>query len=183
MRTSEVWAYPRSSDWWKITARRFTDEQQMDDFRVSRETFKYIYTTLKPALQRQDTSYRLCIPLGKLVAIALYKLASTTEYRTVANLFAVSRTSVCCQSDLCLLLCAWLLQGCDCNTLPKMYQNTWSSPTVCDSRLFWLAVWNSTVWGCYWWFSHPYFETSTVPFWFSQQKRLAFHHSTSSCRW
>ncbi len=109
MRTLEVWAYPQTSDWWEITAQRFTDEQWLEDFRVSRETFKYICTNLKPALQRQDTSYRLCIPLEKWVAIALYKLASTTEYRTVANLFAVSRTSVCrCVHDVCKAVIAIL---------------------------------------------------------------------------
>lgn len=95
MQTSEVWVHPRKSDWWEITAQRCTDDQWLEDLRVSRETFRYICTTLKPVLQRQDTSFRLCIPLEKGVAIALYKLASTTEYRTVANLFAVSWTSVC----------------------------------------------------------------------------------------
>lgn len=109
MRTAEVWAYQRTSDWWENTAQRFTDEQWLGDFRVSRETFTYICTTLKPALQRQDTTYRLCIPLEKRVAIALYKLASTTEYRTVANLFAVSRTSVCrCVHDFCKAVIAIL---------------------------------------------------------------------------
>ncbi|XP_051579062.1 uncharacterized protein gpr132a isoform X1 [Myxocyprinus asiaticus] len=102
MQTSKVWAYPRTSDWWEITAQRFTDDQWLEDFRVSRETFKSICTTVKPALERRDTAFRLCIPLEKRVAIALYKLASTSEYRTVGNLFAVSQTSVCrCVHEFC----------------------------------------------------------------------------------
>ncbi|XP_063062975.1 uncharacterized protein LOC134455685 [Engraulis encrasicolus] len=89
-----VWTYPRSSDWWEHTAMAYNDEQWLNDFRVSRETFDYLCRALRPALQRRNTSFRLAIPLEKRVAIALYKLASTVEYRTVANLFAVGKTTV-----------------------------------------------------------------------------------------
>ncbi|XP_055056402.2 putative nuclease HARBI1 isoform X1 [Misgurnus anguillicaudatus] len=108
-RPPRVWAYPRTGDWWENTAQRFTDDQWLEDFRVSRDTFTYICSTLKSALQKKDTRYRLCIPLEKRIAIALYKLASSSEYGTVANLFAVSRTSVChCVHDFCKAVIAIL---------------------------------------------------------------------------
>ncbi|KAH7956332.1 hypothetical protein HPB52_008184 [Rhipicephalus sanguineus] len=49
---------------------------------------------LGAALLRQDTVMRKAISLDKRVAIALYRLATSAEDRTVANLFGVSRSSV-----------------------------------------------------------------------------------------
>jgi len=46
-------------------------------------------------MERKDTNFRLCIPLAKRVAIAVYALASSAEYRTVGALFGVSKASVC----------------------------------------------------------------------------------------
>ncbi|KAH7982259.1 hypothetical protein HPB52_003548 [Rhipicephalus sanguineus] len=45
-------------------------------------------------MKRQDTVMRKAISLDKRVAIALYRLATSAEERTVANLFGVSRSSV-----------------------------------------------------------------------------------------
>ncbi|XP_029923749.1 putative nuclease HARBI1 [Myripristis murdjan] len=101
-RRPKVWFYPRSSDWWENTAAAFTDDQWLQHFRVSRKTFSYICTTLRPQLKRQDTTYRLCIPLQKRVALALYKLANPCDYKTVADLFAVGVASVCrCVHEFC----------------------------------------------------------------------------------
>lgn len=45
-------------------------------------------------MRLQDTNMRRAIPLDKRIAIALYRLASSAEERTVAHLFGVSRPSV-----------------------------------------------------------------------------------------
>lgn len=101
-RRPKVWFYPRTSDWWENTAAEFTDDQWLQHFRVSRETFSYLCRTLKHHLKRQDTTYRLCIPLQKRVALALYKLANPCDYKTVAALFAVGVASVCrCVHEFC----------------------------------------------------------------------------------
>ncbi|XP_044059401.1 putative nuclease HARBI1 [Siniperca chuatsi] len=101
-RRPKVWFYPRISNWWENAAATFTDDQWLQYFRVSRETFSYICTTLKPQLKRQDTTYRLCIPLQKRVALTLYKLANPCDYKTVADLFAVGVASVCrCVHEFC----------------------------------------------------------------------------------
>ena len=64
-----------------------------DNFRVSRSLFEKICERTKD-LTRTDTNMRLCIPLAKRVAIALYALGSSAEYRTVAHLFGVGRSTV-----------------------------------------------------------------------------------------
>ncbi|KAJ8395787.1 hypothetical protein AAFF_G00028340 [Aldrovandia affinis] len=101
-RTRSVWAHTRSNDWWERVALHFTDEEWLQEFRLSRETFYFICNKLKSALERKDTAFRLCIPLNKKVAIALWKLATTSDYRTVGDLFGVSVTSVCrCVHEFC----------------------------------------------------------------------------------
>ncbi|XP_051948588.1 uncharacterized protein LOC127619676 [Xyrauchen texanus] len=62
---------------------------------MSEETFIYLYNILRPVMERQDTSFRKCVPLKKRVAIALWKLATGSEYRTIGHLFGVSITTVC----------------------------------------------------------------------------------------
>lgn len=62
-------------------------------FRVSRETFSEMVDKLSK-LEKQDTSFREAIPLAKRIGIALYALGSSSEYRTVADLFSVGRSTV-----------------------------------------------------------------------------------------
>lgn len=101
-RRPKVWVRPRLGGWWETTAATFTDDQWLQHFRVSRETFSHLCETLEPQLKRQDTTYRLCIPLQKRVALTLYKLANPCDYKTVADLFAVGVASVCrCVHEFC----------------------------------------------------------------------------------
>ena len=45
-------------------------------------------------IEKSDTPLRMAIPLDKRVAIALYALGSSAEYRTVSSLFGVGRSTV-----------------------------------------------------------------------------------------
>ncbi|XP_070412035.1 uncharacterized protein [Nothobranchius furzeri] len=65
---------------------------------------------LRPAMQKRNTNFRACVPLRKRVAIALWKLATNSEYRSIGLLFGVSTTSVCrCVQDFCKAVCKLLL--------------------------------------------------------------------------
>lgn len=69
---------------------------------MSREIFSHLCAALKPQLKRQDTTYRLCIPLQKRVALTLYKLANPCDCETVADLFSMGVASVCrCVHKFC----------------------------------------------------------------------------------
>ncbi|XP_030621103.1 protein ANTAGONIST OF LIKE HETEROCHROMATIN PROTEIN 1 [Chanos chanos] len=69
---------------------------------MSRETFQYICRRLKPALEKMDTNYRVSVPLQKRVAVALWKLATNAEYRTVSHLFGVGISTACdCVKESC----------------------------------------------------------------------------------
>ncbi|KAI1898755.1 hypothetical protein AGOR_G00075640 [Albula goreensis] len=87
LRSPLTWSYPRSDDWWTEIACNYTDDQWLQDFRLSRETFSYICVNIRGLMEKKDTNFRLCIPLKKRVAIALFKLASTAEYRLIGGLF------------------------------------------------------------------------------------------------
>ncbi|XP_077340561.1 uncharacterized protein LOC143984121 [Lithobates pipiens] len=61
---------------------------------MSEETFSYLCAKLCPAMEKQNTNFRACLPLRKRVAIALWKLATNSEYRSIGRLFGVSKSSV-----------------------------------------------------------------------------------------
>ena len=80
----------------------FNDAQWTQNFRMSRATFDYLCRRLQPDLERHDTNYRQCIPTKKRIAIALWKLATNSEYRSIAHLFGVGISTVCdCVHKFC----------------------------------------------------------------------------------
>ena len=62
---------------------------------MSKETFVYICSKLSPALVRTDTVTRKCLSVEWRVAVTLWCLVTPTEYRTIAHLFGIARSTVC----------------------------------------------------------------------------------------
>ena len=80
----------RSSIWWdRIVSQCFDSCDWLENFRMSRDTFSYLCQELKPIIERHDSATRRAIPVKQRVAIALWKLATNGEYRTIAHLFGV----------------------------------------------------------------------------------------------
>ena len=73
----------------------FTPTDWLENFRVSRETFQYLYEKLSPLISRQNTQLCKCVSMMKCVAIPLWYLATCSEYRTLAHLFGLARCTVC----------------------------------------------------------------------------------------
>lgn len=88
-----VWAYPREASWYESTLPHLPESAFRENFRMTRGTFRYILNVCE-SMRRLDTNMRKAIPLHKRVAIAIYRLATSAEERTVANVFGVSRSSV-----------------------------------------------------------------------------------------
>ncbi|XP_070406843.1 uncharacterized protein [Nothobranchius furzeri] len=98
---------------WDVTMPNFTPSDWIAHFRMSEETFSCLCSTLRPAMQKRNTNFRACVPLRKRVAIALWKLANNSEYRSIWLLFGVSTTSVCCcVQDFCKAVCKILPAEC-----------------------------------------------------------------------
>ncbi|XP_074548365.1 uncharacterized protein LOC141806643 [Halichoeres trimaculatus] len=104
------WTTIPSSDWWeRVVMTEFQPSDWLDKFRMSKETFFYLCEKLRPRLARQDTSFRLALPVEKRVAVALWRLASNIEYRTISTLFGVGKSTVCrCVRDMCHAIVALL---------------------------------------------------------------------------
>ena len=62
---------------------------------MSKETFNYLCGKLRIHIEKRYTNKRSAISFKQRVAICLWFLASSVEYRTIAHLFGVSRPSVC----------------------------------------------------------------------------------------
>ncbi|KAG0441425.1 hypothetical protein HPB47_015952 [Ixodes persulcatus] len=92
-RERHVWAYPRARSWYETTLPYFPESTFRENFRLDRSTFRYIVSVCE-CMRRNNTNMRQAIPREKRVAIALYRVATSAEDRTVANLFGVSRSSV-----------------------------------------------------------------------------------------
>nr|XP_033932532.1 protein ALP1-like [Pseudochaenichthys georgianus] len=126
----------RSSDWWNTIASDFSPQQFMQNFRVSRESFEYICNQLSGVLGRRNTNYRRCLSIKKRVAIALWKLATGGEYRTISHLFGVGLSTVfLCVQDFCRATMEVLLplhiKFPDVEKLVEMatfFNNSWRAP-------------------------------------------------------
>ena len=84
----------RYGSFWEKDVAMNGDAFFKEAFRMERSKFDILVENLK-GLQKKDTNFRLCIPLAKRIAIALYALGSSAEYHTVGSLFGVSKASVC----------------------------------------------------------------------------------------
>ncbi|XP_011194841.3 prostatic spermine-binding protein-like [Zeugodacus cucurbitae] len=69
------------------------DMRFKENFRLNKKAFIKLCQKVKE-IEKENNNMRLCIPVEKRVAIALYALGSSAEYRTVASLFGVGRTTV-----------------------------------------------------------------------------------------
>ena len=118
----------------------FTDRQWYENFRVSRETFQYIVSEVIHEIRRQDTMFRKAVCPSTKVAILLYYLGSIAEYRTIANLFGVSKyflsykrgsSSYRKKAENIFPVCA---KGEDLKEVMKIYREKWGFLHVRSNR-------------------------------------------------
>ena len=62
-------------------------------FAFSSPTFAQLIKQVGPHLRRNDTTLRRAVPVEKRIACAIYALGSTSELRTVANLFGLGKST------------------------------------------------------------------------------------------
>ena len=132
----KVWTLPRSGQWFDMAVTEFSDKEWRENFRLSKETFMYVVSMVGENVSRKDTKLRKAVSTQKRIAIALYFIGSTAEYRTIANLFGVSTSFVCkCIKDVAKAIVAKL--RCHFLSLPKgdelleiikLYKEKWGFP-------------------------------------------------------
>lgn len=72
----------------------YGDAWWRENLRMSRETFKMVCDELRPHIERQTTVFRQAISVEARVAMTIWRLATNVEYRTIASLFGVGRSTV-----------------------------------------------------------------------------------------
>ncbi|KAJ8374508.1 hypothetical protein SKAU_G00050880 [Synaphobranchus kaupii] len=97
------WSITESTDWWeRIVMKEFQPRDWLEKFRMSKDTFFTLCTKLQPRLARMNTNFRQALPLEKRVAVALWRLATNVEYRTISVLFGVGCSTVGqCVREVC----------------------------------------------------------------------------------
>ena len=68
--------------WWK------------ENLRMSRDTFYILCNELRPYVQKECTNMRSTITVEERVAVTVWKLATNIEYRSLASLFGLGRSTV-----------------------------------------------------------------------------------------
>ena len=91
----KIWAKPRAATFWEETCQGWSDQDWKENFRMSRVAFEYIAMELSPIISKRDTNFRKAISARQRLAVTLYRLADTASYRTIANLFAIGKSTVC----------------------------------------------------------------------------------------
>ena len=89
------WCIHRSRQWWQAASNGlFGNKWWKENLRMSYETFNLLVKELKPSVERRDTTLRRAVPVEERVAVTIWRLATNVEYRTLAALFGLGRSTV-----------------------------------------------------------------------------------------
>jgi hypothetical protein len=113
----------------------YNDELWYANFRVTKETFTFILGKIEQDIHHKNTHLREAVSAKRRLAITLHFLASTAKYRTVGNLFGVSRSFVCkCIQEVCCAIAKNLRnaisfpKGDDLLQVTQGYEDAWGFP-------------------------------------------------------
>ena len=91
-----IWCKERSKHFWNQTVKVvFKTNDWYENFRMRKETFEYLCNKLRTYVSKQQTKMRQPISVEERVAVTLWYLSTGSEFRTVAWLFGISKSSVC----------------------------------------------------------------------------------------
>lgn len=75
-------------------AGNFGNRWWRENLRMSKETFLILCRELQPHIERQTTSFREPISVEARVALTIWRLGTNIEFRTLAELFGLGRSTV-----------------------------------------------------------------------------------------
>ncbi|CAN8033144.1 unnamed protein product, partial [Ixodes persulcatus] len=84
-----LWSYQRGKSWFEKTSLHLGVQSFKASFWVMPCTFRYLVDVCRPTMKRETTNMRTPISVQKHVVIALNKLCSTAEDKTIGHLFGV----------------------------------------------------------------------------------------------
>lgn len=84
----------RNTGWWNLIWRTYSAARFKKTFRVSRETFAFILSRIRPVLERKSIVEEP-IPPELRLAVCLYRLGRGSYYYTIAELTGLGVSTVC----------------------------------------------------------------------------------------
>lgn len=131
-----LWVRPSNQAWFDMADTQFDEQQWYENFRVTRDTFQFILNGIGREITRRNTPMRIAISARRRLAIVLYYLSSTAEYRTIANLFGVSISFVCsCIKEVSAVIVQKMKtmfitipKGEEVNEIMRIYKDKWQFP-------------------------------------------------------
>ena len=134
MQCRSVWTRQRNRTFMDITS-GWDESEWKRNFRISRPTFLYLCNQLRVKLQRTHRT-RVLIAVETKVAIALWRLGTNVEYRTISHLFGVGISTACCiVYEVCQEIVNCLLhtyikipKGRDGMAVVEGFENKWDFP-------------------------------------------------------
>ena len=130
-----LWMHPRSFAWIEMVEQSYNDELWYSNFRVTKASFRFLLDAIRNDIKHRDTDMRFAISAERRLEMTLYFLASTAEYRTIGNLFGVSKAFVClCIREVCYAITKRLSyvihfpQGNELIEVIRSYENKWDFP-------------------------------------------------------
>ena len=136
-----IWMRPRTDAWFVMVDISLDDQTWYANFRVSRHTFQFILDQIEDDIVHENTRLRKAVSPRCRLAMALYYLASTAEYRTIANLFGVSPSFVCiCVREVFQAIIdnmkssfVFLPKDEELDAIIKVYKERWGFPMCCGA--------------------------------------------------
>lgn len=108
-RNGRIRAHMRNRDFFAILMEHRTERCFKSRLRINKQTFRVLCDELRILLERENTVMCTALSVEERVAICLYFLGSTSEYRAVADLFGVGESTVCeTVHEVCRAICAKL---------------------------------------------------------------------------
>ena len=93
-RAKRAWCFPRNQFWFEtLLSGSFVEEWWKENFRISRNTFRFIVRLVGPDLVKEDTNMRKALSVEKRIAVALWRLATGDSYRSTSLQFGLGRTN------------------------------------------------------------------------------------------
>ncbi|XP_070552294.1 uncharacterized protein [Ptychodera flava] len=106
-----IWTRFRSRNWWEdVVLRTWNDSDWVENFRMTKATFRFLCNRLRDRINRIHTRFRSAVMVDQRIAITLWKLGTNCDYRTIGHLFGVGRSTVCeIFRETCKAICDELL--------------------------------------------------------------------------
>ena len=129
-----IWARCRSQAFREVIS-GWTNSEWKANFRVSREMFSHLCEELRVKLQRSST-IRRAVPVETRVAVALWRLGTNVEYRTISHLFGIGISTACnithqvCDAIVTHLLKKYINipQGNSASEIVRQFEEKWGFP-------------------------------------------------------